>query len=343
MAALRDPRPLDAYATPGWITDPPEPIRRAGAARRAPPEQVRALRGVGRHPDAKPAAVPPAGGRERAQPGRRRRRGDRDRRRLRLAGGAGGAALHGSASPRGGASTARRRGPRPQPGLARAGEWVAFLDDDDLLAPTRLRAHLDGVGAAGFGFCGQLLVDPERRTVGTLPAVSASGLFDRLRTKSSIGGPSAVVARTELVRQVGGFGEEFYALADWDLWMRLASTATATATPELLVAYTLHSSNMHLDAPDRVLADFDRFQRAHDVTPAAEIELLEWLAVDLERAGRGRGRGPAPSAPRPPAPPPAERRPSGARRSAAEPEPAEPGEPHLAGPEWLRQYRVRDA
>ena len=166
------------------------------------------------------------------------------------------------------------------------------------------------MGAAGFGFCGQLLVDPDRRTVGAVPAAPANGLRDRLRTKSSIGGPSAVVARTELMRQVGGFGEEYYALADWDLWMRLASRATATATPDLLVAYTVHSSNMHLNAPDRVLADFDRFQRAHDLTSAAEIELLEWLAVDLEQPG-GTCRGPAPPKPRPPAPPPGERPPSG--------------------------------
>jgi glycosyltransferase involved in cell wall biosynthesis len=234
----------------------------------------------------------------------------------------------------GGAGRARNQG------LARArGNWVAFLDDDDLLAPTRLRAHLDDVGAAGFGFCGQLLVDPERRTVGALPAVSASGLFDRLRTKSSIGGPSAVVARTELVRQVVGFGEEYYALADWDLWMRLASRATATATPDLLVAYTLHSSNMHLNAPDRVLADFDRFQRAHDVTPAAEAELLEWLAVDLERAGRGQAaaRLHLRLARR-------RRRPASVVRAARSirrrARPAAAAEPHFAAPAWLRQYCV---
>ena len=148
--------------------------------------------------------------------------------------------------------------------------------------------------------------------------------------------------RTELVRQVGGFGEEYYALADWDLWMRLASRATATATPDLLVAYTLHSSNMHLNAPDRVLADFDRFQRAHDLTPAAEIELLEWLALDLERAGRGQAaaRLHLRLARRRRRPGSALRAGRSIRRGAR---PAEPGEPHLAGPEWLRQYRVRDA
>jgi glycosyltransferase involved in cell wall biosynthesis len=167
------------------------------------------------------------------------------------------------------------------------GEWIAFLDDDDLFAPQRLRAHLDAAAGAGFGFCGQIVVDHRRRAVGTLPAPSAQRLAERLRTGSSIGGPSAVIARTELLREVGGFAEQFYALGDWDLWMRLAARATAVAIPDLLVAYTVHTSNMHLRAPERVLADFSRFERVHDVGPRAEIELLEWLAEDLEGAGRG--------------------------------------------------------
>jgi hypothetical protein len=343
VTALRDPRPLDRYATPGWITDPS-----SRSAARAPPIGVRPS-GRGR---CEVSVVVPTRNRPRflrqsvasvlgqvdvnvevivvddasdSPAAREALRFTDPRVRVevrRLPGGAG---------------RARNQG------LARArGEWIAFLDDDDLLAPTRLRAHLDGVGAAGFGFCGQLLVDPERRTVGTLPAVSASGLSDRLRTSSSIGGPSAVVARTELVREVGGFGEEYYALADWDLWTRLASRATAAATPELLVAYTLHSRNMHLDAPDRVLADFERFQRAHDVTPAAETELLEWLALDLERAGRGQAaaRLHLRLARRHRRPGSAVRAARAIRRGA---QPAAPGEVYLAGPEWLRPYRLRDA
>ena len=343
VAALRDPKPLDAFATPGWITDPPE---RSTAS--APAAEIRRSR-TGR---CEVSIVVPTRNRPRFL-----------RQAVASALGqldvdvevividdasdspAARESLH-FTDPRvrvelrrrpGGAGRARNQG------LARArGDWITFLDDDDLLAPTRLRAHLDGVGTAGFGFCGQLLVDPERRTVGTLPAVSASGLFDRLRTKSSIGGPSAVVVRTELVRQVGGFGEEYHALADWDLWMRLASRATATATPDLLVAYTLHPSNMHLNAPDRVLADFDRFQRAHDLSPAAEIELLEWLALDLERAGRGQAaaRLHLRLARRRRRPGSAVRAGRSIRRGARS---AEPGEPHLAGPEWLRQYGVRDA
>jgi hypothetical protein len=165
---------------------------------------------------------------------------------------------------------------------------VAFLDDDDLMAPGRVAAHLQAAGDAGFTFCSQVLVDPARSVLGSLPAPRAEGLAARLRIASSIGGPSAVVGDTALLREVGGFAEDLYALADWDLWLRLAARAEAVALPGMLVAYTVHPVNMHLHAPDRMLEDFRRFDRRHRVGPAAELELLRWLARDLTASGRRR-------------------------------------------------------
>ena len=196
--------------------------------------------------------------------------------------------------------------------LAR-GRWVAFLDDDDLMAPGRLSTHLDHVGQAGFSFCGQLLVDPARRVTGALPAPRAEGLAGRLRAGSLIGGPSAVVARTALVREAGGFREDLFALGDWDLWLRLAVRAPAVALPELLVAYTVHPENMHLRAPERILEDFRRFDALHAVGAPAEQRLLAWLAEDLAAAGRHAGRGAHPAPPG--APDAAPRRPRRAARA----------------------------
>jgi hypothetical protein len=341
VAALRTPRPLDAYAKPDWIDDRsnrsaattrPASLRHSAPkgcevsvivpTRNRPGYVRQAVASVLRQVDVGVEVIVIDDASD--SPGAREALQFADPR------------VHVEVRRRpGGAGRARNQG------LARArGKWVAFLDDDDLFAPMRLRAHLDGVGAAGFGFCGQILVDPDRRAIGVLPAASAGALCDRLRTKSTIGGPSAVVARTELVRRVGGFSENYHALADWDLWLRLASKATATATPDLLVAYTLHASNMHLDAPDRVLEDFRRLQRVHEVTPAAEIELLEWLALDLEQAGFGKAaaRLHLRLARRRRRPASAIRAARAIRRGAAA-----ATQPQFAGPEWLRQYRARDA
>ena len=145
---------------------------------------------------------------------------------------------------------------RPQPGGVAAArnrglervetEWVAFLDDDDLWAPAKLARQLEVAAAAhaDFVWCAVVVVDARRRPVGLVPAADPGSLLSRLVRTNAIGSPSSVLARTELVRAVGGFDEELGLLADWDLWLRLAGAGTGSASREVLVAYTEHAGSM---------------------------------------------------------------------------------------------------
>lgn len=181
-----------------------------------------------------------------------------------------------------GAGPSRNRGIE----AARA-PWVAFLDDDDLWSPHRVRLQLEQAGEAGYGYCGQVLVGPDRVPFGTLPAPRPEMLPDALLDGSLIGGPSAVMVRTEILREVGGFAGRYGALDDWDLWVRVARVADASAVPELLVGYTVHPGNMHLRDPARVLADFDAFAATHG-NPHAGVALLEWIAAENHELGNWR-------------------------------------------------------
>jgi glycosyltransferase involved in cell wall biosynthesis len=129
-----------------------------------------------------------------------------------------------------------------------AGDWVAFLDDDDLWAPAKLRRLL-AVAAetdAGWAFSSALQLGNDLLPELVMPAPATEGLLDRLLVANHIPCPSAVIARRELVEEVGGFDSAIAVMADWDLWIRLAQTAPAAACAEPLAAWYRHGENMSL-------------------------------------------------------------------------------------------------
>jgi glycosyltransferase involved in cell wall biosynthesis len=180
-------------------------------------------------------------------------------------------------------------------GVAEArADWVAFLDDDDLWAPSKLRSQLDAAEAVGasFAFCGAVMVDERLRVLRTFEQPDSERLAETLASMNAIpAGCSNVVARTDLVRSVGGFDERLFQLADWDLWYRLACAARAASTREVLVAYVMHRANMLLTHEPDVSRELDYLaakvadHRGHDqeIDP---VRFSRWVAGGHLRAGR---------------------------------------------------------
>jgi glycosyltransferase involved in cell wall biosynthesis len=177
------------------------------------------------------------------------------------------------------------------------GEWVAFLDDDDLWSPRKLRAQLDAARAAGadFAYAGAVWVDERLELVhGHAPPDPASIRRELLRWNVLWGGASNVVARTEVLRTLGGFDERLFQLADWDLWIRLASAASAAVVDEVLVALVAHRESMLLVDRRDVFEEFAYLRGKHreaarkmgtDLDTAA---FARWVANGHLRAGRRR-------------------------------------------------------
>jgi hypothetical protein len=173
---------------------------------------------------------------------------------------------------------------------AARGEWVALLDDDDLWSPSKLRCQLDAVQQtdAEFVYCGGLVLDERLRVIHRLETPQPDDLRFQLLTRYAIpAGPSSVIARTEVLRRLGGFDQRLSYLADWDMWLRLAWSSAAAACPEPLVGYVRHRGRM-LPTRRGILAELDYMLGKH-----AEIGLqidrarfVRWIALQHRQAGR---------------------------------------------------------
>jgi glycosyltransferase involved in cell wall biosynthesis len=111
-------------------------------------------------------------------------------------------------------------------------EWVAFLDDDDVLKPGHLKAC-----ARHAYLTGADVVYPGYDTVGEDPVDCFGVPFDPdlLRRRNYI--PVTTLCRTEAVRSAGGFAphpdEHGDPCEDWGLWLALAERgATFSHLPQ---------------------------------------------------------------------------------------------------------------
>lgn len=145
----------------------------------------------------------------------------------------------------GNAGTARNAGIA----AARA-SLLAFLDSDDLWAPSKLERQLAELRAnpeCGWSYTAFVMIDADGELLPSehrRPWTPHSGriFVQTVRTTASIR-PSSVLARTELVREVGAFDEAIDCSEDYDLMLRLAFRSPVCVVDEPLISVRRHSSN----------------------------------------------------------------------------------------------------
>lgn len=146
-------------------------------------------------------------------------------------------------------------------GLALArGNYVVFLDADDLLGPGVLAAQWRALQAGGSVTVCRNRFFTDTDAAGQPQACGEWRLFrDDLTAHLchfNIAPPHAFLVRREALERVGGFDTGLGACEDYDLWFRLAvAGAPPLANPAVAVGYRRHAGSMS--------RDLDR-QYAHD-------------------------------------------------------------------------------
>jgi GT2 family glycosyltransferase len=167
------------------------------------------------------------------------------------------------------------------------GEWVGFVDDDDVWAPEKIRRQVVAAEETGLNwvYVGTVNVGMDLEIMSGTPPPSAAEVVAALPRYNPIpGGGSNVILRRSLLEQVGGFDERFTACEDWEMWARLARTGPPACVSCPLMGYRLHSGSMSLDTI-RIRRNAELIEQLH-ATTVDWGRLHRWLAESCLRSER---------------------------------------------------------
>lgn len=132
-------------------------------------------------------------------------------------------------------------------GIAHAqGEYVAFLDGDDLWEPTKLEKQvrcLEANPEVGLVYTWLTRIDWQSNPTGRVICSQIEGdVWEKIIEKNRVACSSVMVRRC-CFETVGVFDKNLRFAEDWDMWIRLATRYHFAAIKEPLVGYREHSNS----------------------------------------------------------------------------------------------------
>lgn len=168
------------------------------------------------------------------------------------------------------------------------GQYVAFLDNDDLWLPRKLERQVEVLQRqpdVGMVSCQAFVMDDSTRVLSRppqgvgrqRPLVPLAELAER---NVIGGGGSSEMVRAEAIREIGGFDTGIRFVEDWDCWLRIARNWGIWMVPEPLSYYRINSQGQRNHAPLPAHADTVN----ENVMKVLERVFVDWPVAQVNPA-----------------------------------------------------------
>lgn len=185
---------------------------------------------------------------------------------------------------------------------ASSGEFVAFLDADDVWLSRKIEEQVEEFkrsGHLGLVHVGVQDIDEDGKSLVThLDGLEGEVSREMLLFNRAVilGGGSGFMIPRKVFEEIGGFDLRLSTSADWDFCYQVSHRFEVGFIPEVLLKYRMHSSNMHGNIPlmeREMLIGFEKaFDKSHSKLSNVRREsygnLHRVLAGSYFRAGNNR-------------------------------------------------------
>jgi glycosyltransferase involved in cell wall biosynthesis len=163
------------------------------------------------------------------------------------------------------------------------GRWIAFLDDDDVWAPTKLASQMDVMQTGGrtWSYAGEVIVDEHLNVLAGGPPPPPGEVVRMLGRHNSVpAGASNVVVAAEALAAAGAFDPALTSSEDWDMWIRLSRGGPPDWVRSPLVAISYHGGNASRDM-DAMISQLEVVARRYGirVDRARHYRWAAWQAL----------------------------------------------------------------
>jgi len=147
------------------------------------------------------------------------------------------------------------------------GEYIAFLDDDDLWEQTKLEKQtkiLDDRTNIGLVYTGKKVVFPSLNiSYENLPKETGD-LSKKIFYSNYIGSTSSVMIRKEILEETGLFDENLPSMQDRELWIRICQITAVDAVNEPLLLYINEDFNQQISSSlEKKYSAFEKINIKH--------------------------------------------------------------------------------